>query len=145
MGIDVGFPSETNTFLTHHIRPQQQLTLVEGRSQSEKVINRVKALLDGHSLDFLFIDGDHSYQGVAADFENYAPMVRKGGLIGFHDIQQDYRTRYGRETPNDTGQVPLWFSEIQQRYATKTIIQHPNQDGFGIGFLISDGSIQHPA
>ena len=115
IGIDAGFPSQTQSFLSHHMGPQQQLTLVEGRSQSEKVINRIKGELDGRPLDFLFIDGDHSYNGVAADFENYAPMVRKGGLIGFHDIQPDYRTRFGRATHHHTGQVPLWFSEIQQR------------------------------
>jgi predicted O-methyltransferase YrrM len=37
-------------------------------------------------IDFLFIDGDHSYQGVKKDFELYAPLVRPGGIIAFHDI-----------------------------------------------------------
>lgn len=33
--------------------------------------------------DIVFIDGDHSYEGVKADWTNYAPM---GKTIGFHDI-----------------------------------------------------------
>lgn len=37
-------------------------------------------------VDFLFIDGDHSAVGVAADYENYKQFVRPGGLIAFHDI-----------------------------------------------------------
>lgn len=37
-------------------------------------------------LDLLFIDGDHSYDGVKADFINYRGFVRKGGAIAFHDI-----------------------------------------------------------
>ena len=42
--------------------------------------------MNGNKLDFLFIDGDHSYNGVKLDFEMYAPMVRENGLIAFHDI-----------------------------------------------------------
>lgn len=36
-------------------------------------------------FDFLFIDGDHSTEGVKLDFEMYSPLVRPGGLVGFHD------------------------------------------------------------
>lgn len=37
-------------------------------------------------LDILFIDGDHSYAGVKTDFLTYSPLVKKGGLVVFHDI-----------------------------------------------------------
>lgn len=37
-------------------------------------------------LDFVFIDGDHSYEGVDADIKAWAPKIRKGGLIAGHDI-----------------------------------------------------------
>lgn len=36
-------------------------------------------------LDLLFIDGDHSYQGVMSDLIAWAPKVRKSGLILCHD------------------------------------------------------------
>lgn len=35
--------------------------------------------------DFMFIDGDHSYEGVKHDFASYLPMLQKGGAIAFHD------------------------------------------------------------
>lgn len=33
--------------------------------------------------DFIFIDGDHDYDGVAADWNNYGFL---GRMVGFHDI-----------------------------------------------------------
>lgn len=35
--------------------------------------------------DFLFIDAGHSYDDVKTDYLDYSPMVRKGGVIAFHD------------------------------------------------------------
>ena len=36
-------------------------------------------------VGLLFIDGDHSYEGVRADFEAWSPRVAPGGVIAFHD------------------------------------------------------------
>lgn len=37
------------------------------------------------SLDFVFVDADHSYAGCRADIEAWLPKVRPGGWIGGHD------------------------------------------------------------
>jgi cephalosporin hydroxylase len=37
-------------------------------------------------IDVLLIDGDHSYEGVKADYEKYMPFVKDGGVILIHDI-----------------------------------------------------------
>ncbi len=37
------------------------------------------------SLDFVFIDGDHSYTGVSKDIKLWKSKVKKGGFLGFHD------------------------------------------------------------
>jgi len=42
--------------------------------------------VEDESLDFVFIDADHSYKGVMRDVEAWAPKVRKGGMIIGHDI-----------------------------------------------------------
>jgi len=37
------------------------------------------------SIDLLFIDGDHSYEGCTADLENWYPKVQPGGHVLLHD------------------------------------------------------------
>lgn len=37
------------------------------------------------SLDFVFIDGDHSYTGCKTDIDAWLPKVKKGGLLCGHD------------------------------------------------------------
>jgi len=37
-------------------------------------------------LDFVYIDGDHAYDGVTRDIKNYYPLINKGGVIGGHDF-----------------------------------------------------------
>jgi len=60
-------------------------------------------------IDFLFLDGDHTYDGVKKDFENYSHFVRKGGLIGFHDI-------------HDVGGVNKFWNELKSKqYKTEEI------------------------
>jgi predicted O-methyltransferase YrrM len=41
--------------------------------------------------DLLFIDGDHSYEGVRADYEHWRGALRPGGHLLFHDAAQPER------------------------------------------------------
>ena len=38
-------------------------------------------------LDFLSIDGDHTYAAVLQDFEDWAPLLKSGGIIAIHDAR----------------------------------------------------------
>jgi len=91
----------------------------------------------GGPFDVLLIDGDHSYEGVSQDFERYRRLVRTGGLIAFHDIMPDSRSRGGPDTGTDAGGVPKFWRELMTRYPGKTtaIIEREDQDACGIGVL----------
>lgn len=42
---------------------------------------------DNESLDFVFLDGDHSYEGLKKDIMAWLPKVKKdGGIIAGHDF-----------------------------------------------------------
>lgn len=40
----------------------------------------------GKSIDFINVDGDHSYEVCLSDLENYAPCVSLGGMIWVDDV-----------------------------------------------------------
>jgi predicted O-methyltransferase YrrM len=116
-------------------RPGQKLLSVAGDSHSDDTFARVKAALRDRPLDVLFIDGDHSYFGVKRDWELYSPLVRPGGVVGFHDIHEDYTTSRGTPTAAISGDVPRFWRELQQRHRTEELVADPGQDGFGIGIV----------
>jgi len=63
-----------------------RIRVITGDSHNSWVRAKVTNALAGEQLDFLFIDGDHSYEGVKQDWNDYRGLVRPGGLVAFHDI-----------------------------------------------------------
>jgi SAM-dependent methyltransferase len=55
-------------------------------STQQETIASLANLMDGEKFDVLFIDGDHRYDGVKADWENYRQFVKPDGMVIFHDI-----------------------------------------------------------
>lgn len=47
--------------------------------------NEASKLFADDSLDFVYLDANHSYKGIMDDFKNWYPKVKKGGLISGHD------------------------------------------------------------
>jgi cephalosporin hydroxylase len=66
---------------------------IVGDSHDPASLDRVREALEGEPLDFLFIDGDHRFDGVRQDWEMYSPLVRPGGWVAFHDILDTPNTR----------------------------------------------------
>ena len=76
-------------------------------------------------IDVLFIDGDHHYESVKRDHELYAPLVRDGGIVGFHDITRDASCEPGCEV------IDYWPT-IRAR-AANGYTEHRHNPCFGIG------------
>lgn len=89
-----------NASLNDYATRQKQL----GRSLRESFENNLRragvlekvTILQGYSydfvgkiqepIDFLFIDGNHEYEAVLNDFKQWAPKVKPGGFVAFHDV-----------------------------------------------------------
>jgi predicted O-methyltransferase YrrM len=76
-------------------------------------------------LDFLFLDGDHSYQAVKFDYIHYGSLVRPGGLIALHDILDRPTSQVAR----------LWREIVQSGAKTREFIESPEQPEMGIGVV----------
>lgn len=105
----------------------QNIHLVRSDSRSQETYKKVEEILNGRKIDFLFIDGDHTYQGVKEDFESYYRLMSKEGMIGFHDI-----------IPNSFDvdiQVHQLWGEIKDKYKTQEIVEDYQQNKAGIGVI----------
>ena len=131
-----GYPSWKTRLYEAFSGPRQQLALIRGDSHDPAALITTRALLGDEPLDFLFIDGDHTYDGVRQDFETFAPLVRPGGLIGFHDVAEPR----GDGPPADgnrylVGEVPCFWAEVRERHGGREWIDPDGGGCFGIGVI----------
>jgi predicted O-methyltransferase YrrM len=134
VGIDLYVKNRSQ--LHYFSRPDQAIHFINGASHTPQTLHQVQKILEGKPLDLLFIDGDHTYQGVKQDFLSYRHLVREGGIIVFHDVVSDYRTRYGDySTGRWAGDVPRFWATIKSLYPHYEFVENPEQDGFGIGAM----------
>ena len=126
-----GYPAWRTRLYRAFAGPAQHMTLLREDSHAPGTHADVKRALAGRAVDFLFIDGDHTYDGVAADFHSYSSLVRPGGMIAFHDIVP------GPE--NDAGGVYRFWQDLK---ASKSIdgqfvefVESWSQGGLGIGVI----------
>jgi predicted O-methyltransferase YrrM len=136
VSLDCDFTAARLAAFPHLGRAGQTIVCVDGDSHDAQIRDVVTTALKGRMLDVLFVDGDHHYEGVRADFETYRSLVRPGGLIAFHDIVPDFKTRFDAPTSTDVGGVPRLWRELKARYPwAEEIVEDPDQDGYGIGLL----------
>jgi predicted O-methyltransferase YrrM len=131
VSVDVDAPYFVRAARRRLARAGQHVVSVEGNSHDTATRDQVCALLGGRPLDVLFIDGDHSYAGVKRDFDLYAPLVRSGGLIAFHDIVAD-----DGAGPAVSGDVPRFWQELKATRRTEEIVADDGRAGYGIGIVV---------
>jgi cephalosporin hydroxylase len=112
----------------------QQLVLIQRDSHDEETIAEVQDILDGRRVDVLFVDGDHSYEGVRRDFEAYSPLVADDGIVAFHDIVPE-NPALKADVDLLPGQVPRFWNELRSRYRSTELVADWKQGAMGIGVL----------
>jgi hypothetical protein len=80
------------------------VTMILGDSRDPETIKKVAAL---GPFDAGLLDGDHRYNGIKNDFENYAPMCK---IVALHDIVGAGQ----RHDKNTYVEVPRFWEEIKK-------------------------------
>lgn len=108
-------------------RPGQRLDLIRADSHDSSTKKRVGELVERGGVDFLFIDGDHSREGVENDYRAYAPLVRAGGAVAFHDVHPGPSSLVGG--------VPEFWNELKTTVDHRELVDSEAQEGYGIGLV----------
>lgn len=64
-----------------------RIEVVTGDSREPSTRIQIVGQLGAYDPDMVYIDGDHTYESAVADWEQYGPLVDRGGVIVFHDSQ----------------------------------------------------------
>lgn len=123
LGIDLpGGPFGTGRPLTPH-----GSSLILADSHDVRTFGAALGFLYGQEADMLFLDGDHTYEGVVQDFFTYRRLVREGGAIVLQDIRDHHRP--------DVGVHRLW-KVIKERWPEQTEAFMAGEEPWaGIGIL----------
>jgi hypothetical protein len=105
----------------------KQVHMIIGDSTKAEIIH---AIFECGPYDAILIDGDHTYEGVKADWENYRHM---GRIIAFHDIVGIDQTEkvHGRAV-----EVPRLWQEIKDSGAFDTVEFIAPNSRMGIGCVL---------
>lgn len=87
----------------------------QGDSQTPEMRQRVSEYCD--FFDLIFIDGDHSYEGVKRDFANYRTLLSDRGVILFHDVDPDHEFKGAA----GGGDVWRFWAELDEGYKTTLV------------------------
>jgi cephalosporin hydroxylase len=103
-------------------RPDTRMVMIRADSHAPATIAAAREILAGRSVDFLFIDGDHTLAGVRSDVEQYGAMVAPGGMIALHDIRTTGRER----------EVSTFWAEYKRTHECEEIAYRSAHLGIGI-------------
>lgn len=108
-----------------------------GNTHDPKTMAKLKEMLNGHSINILFIDASHAYEDVKKDYELYSPLCPD--IIAFHDIET-YRYKNIQRC-----EVWKFWDELKEDahrgrkhkdFLFLSIYQYRNKVEMGIGVII---------
>ena len=85
------------------------------RGYSQDFVNS----FEDESLDYIFIDGDHSYEGALRDCELFFPKIKSGGIFAGHDWSFDGVRKAVNEFKDKNGSPNIRIVEVDVWYWIK--------------------------
>ncbi len=113
---------------------RQQVHVVDRDTHAPEARTELERVLGGKKIDFLLIDADHTWLGAKTDWQTYAPMVRKGGTVAFHDVG-----KYPFHEGNFCEVERVWV-KLKGQYPSEEFIDAEGGDWGGVGVLTYDGA-----
>lgn len=114
--------------------------IVEKRGTTKNVA----ASLQDDSLDFAYIDGDHTLRGITIDLITILPKIKKGGIIGGDDFTKSIWQHGTSFSPTEVFPFAVYFAEAFDLciytlpYNQFMILNEP------LGFIVKDyGGYSH--
>ena len=126
-----GYSLEDEKLFRTFATDKKQLHFLRKDSHLESTKKELRMYLGKKKIDLLFIDGDHTYEGVKKDWLMYSPFVRDGGIIVFHDIC------FHPNVPEC--QVEQFWKTIKSSYKITEFIDSNDTTWGGIGVIIFKG------
>ena len=119
----VASSGQVKNIVTIDVKDYEKIGLYHEFDNIEFMLGHSDDLVDrfeDESFDMIYIDGDHTYEQVCKDIDNYLPKVKNGGFIGGHDYHDGAWPEVVRavnerlESPTMTFQDLSWVKKISK-------------------------------
>ena len=111
------------------VDPQKHFSYLGTQNQINTYVMTTKEFAKKYpkrKYDYIYIDGDHRYQGVSLDFRLFWNRLNKGGFMIFHDIAKN--GLFG----DVNFQVGKFWAEIKKNHRSWIEFTENGADGLGI-------------
>jgi cephalosporin hydroxylase len=121
-----GYPEWKEPVYKSFAKTTQKIELIRANSHDPETLKKVSSYFKDTKVEFMFIDGDHTYEGVKQDFETYKQFLAEGAMVMFHDIAPHPNPIYG---------VDKFWKEIKTQYPHNEYVKAWDDAGKGLGLL----------
>ena len=115
----------------NHDANYESVKKIAGKHGDRAFIHRMKSVdaakeVEDRSIDIVFIDALHTYEGVKDDLESWVPKVKIGGIISGHDykgmkihegVTIAVNERFGEENIKTGPDVTWWIRKTEEHDA----------------------------
>lgn len=114
VGVDIA-DNEERQNVFRQLGLTEYVTFIHGYS------HRVARLIK-KPISLLFLDGDHSYSGIKLDIDSWLPLVKKGGVILFHDCDETSPGVVDAVNETFPGRVELFKTPVKNTSMAKVVV-----------------------